>query len=148
MKKSKLLLASGIIGTLYLIYLISYFSGGVVSTNGAEAIGAGIAAALVTPHMVCVGVAVIFNWLGWALKARWAALVAGIMYAVSIVCMFMYAMFVVLEMIFCFASLRSEQGAAHPCAALQLSPRTRRKDTDAKRVYLSGGSDNRIPNLS
>ena len=104
MKKSKLLLASGIIGTLYLIYLISYFSGGVVSTDGAEAIGAGIAAALVTPHMVCVGVAVIFNWLGWALKARWAALVAGIMYAVSIVCMFMYAMFVVLEMIFCFVA--------------------------------------------
>ena len=104
MKKSKLLLASGIIGTLYLIYLISYFSGGVVSTDGAEAIGAGIAAALVTPHMVCVGVAVIFNWLGWALKARWAALVAGIMYAVSIVCMFMYAMFVVLEMSFCFVA--------------------------------------------
>lgn len=55
MKKSKLLLASGIIGTLYLIYLISYFSGGVVSTDGAEAIGAGIAAALVTPHVeTCV----------------------------------------------------------------------------------------------
>ena len=102
MKRSKLLLSSGIIGTLYLIYLLVYFSGGITSSNGAEALGAGIAAALVTPHMVCVGVAVIFSWLGWALRARLAALVAGILYAVSIVCMFIYAMFVVLEMIFCF----------------------------------------------
>jgi uncharacterized membrane protein len=104
MKRSKLLLAAGIIGTVYLIYLISHFTGAVTSSSGAEALGASIATALVTPHMVCVGIAVIFNWLGWALKARWAALVAGILYAVSIVCMFMYAMFVVLEMIFCFVA--------------------------------------------
>lgn len=104
MKKSKLLLVAGILGTVYLIYLISYFSSGVASSQGAEAIGVGIAAALVAPHMVCVGIAVIFNWLGWALKARWAALVAGIMYAVSIVCMFLYAMFVVLQMILCFVA--------------------------------------------
>ena len=104
MKRSKLLLAAGIIGTLYLIYLISHFSNAMVSSDEAEAIGAGLATALVMPHMVCVGIAVIFNWLGWVMKARWAALVAGIMYAVSIVCMFMYALFVVLEMIFCFVA--------------------------------------------
>ena len=99
-EESKLLLAAGVLGTIYLIYLISYFTGAVGSSEGAEALGAGIAAALVTPHMVCVGIAVIFNWLGWALKARWAALVAGIMYAVSIVFMFLYAVFVVAT-IFC-----------------------------------------------
>ena len=105
MKRSKLLLAAGIIGALYLIYLVSYFAGGVASSDGAgEAIGAGIATALVMPHMVCVGLAVLFNWLGWGLKARWAALVAGIMYAVSMVCMFIYTMFVLLEMIFCFVA--------------------------------------------
>ena len=104
MKRSKLLLASGIIGTLYLIYLITYFTNEVVSTDGAEAIGAGLAAALVMPHMVCVAIAVIFNWLGWALKVRWGALVEGIMYAVSMVCMFLYAIFVLLEMIFCFVA--------------------------------------------
>jgi len=104
MKKSKLLLAAGFLGTIYFIYLISYFTGAVGSSEGAEALGAGVAAALVTPHMVCIGIAVIFNWLGWALKARWAALVAGIMYAVSIVFMFLYAVFVVLQMIFCFVT--------------------------------------------
>ena len=87
-KRSKLLLTSAIIGTIYLIYLVVYFSGGITSSEGTEAIGAGIAAALVIPHMVCVGIAAIFNWLGWALRARWAALVAGILYAVSIVFMF------------------------------------------------------------
>ena len=104
MKKSKLLLASGIIGTVYVVYLISYFTGAVTSTEGAEAVGAGIATALVAPHLVCTGIAVIFNWLAWALKARWAALAAGILYAVSMVCMFLYAMFVALEMIFCFVA--------------------------------------------
>ncbi len=112
MNRSKLLLAAAIIGTLYLIYLITYFTGGIVSSTGgivssddvAWAIGTGLAATLVMPHTVCVGIAVIFNWLGWGLKARWAALVAGIMYAVSMVCMFLYAMFVVLEMIFCFVA--------------------------------------------
>lgn len=104
MKKSKLLLASAILGTLYMIYLIVYFAGGISGSEGADSISAGIAAALVTPHAICVGVAVVFNWLGWALKARWGALVAGILYAVSIVFMFLYAPFVVLEMIFCFVA--------------------------------------------
>lgn len=104
MKKSKLLLISGMIGLLYLIYLIVYFAGGFGSEDSAEVAASAIAAALVTPHAVCVGIAVIFNWLGWALKARWAALVAGILYAVSMVLMFLYAGFVVLETILCFVA--------------------------------------------
>ena len=105
MKKSKLLLTAGLIGTAYLIYLITYFTGGIAASESAgEAIGAGLATAVVMPHMVCVAVAALFIWLVWALKARWAALVAGIMYAVSMLCMFVYAMFVVLEMIFCFVA--------------------------------------------
>lgn len=102
MKRSKLLLAAAILGSLYGIYLLTYFTGVNSSAEGVEAIGAGIATALVMPHMVCVLIAVIFNWLGFALKARWAALVAGIMYAVSMVLMFLYAFFVLLQMIFCF----------------------------------------------
>ena len=39
MKKSKLLLAAGFLGTIYLIYLISYFTGAVGSSEGAEALG-------------------------------------------------------------------------------------------------------------
>lgn len=102
MKRSKLLLIAAIIGTAYAIYLVSYFSGAVVDSTGSDQLGAGIATALVMPHMAFVWLAVIFNWLSFALKAKWAALVAGILYAVAIVLFFMYFMFVVVEMILCF----------------------------------------------
>lgn len=106
MKKSKLLLAAGILGTCYLLYLVVYFAGDLIAPSSAtDVIASGLATALVTPHMVCVGVAVVFNWLGWALKAPWAALVAGILYAVSMVCMFLYALFVALQMIFLLCCL-------------------------------------------
>ncbi len=102
MKKSKLLLISGIIGTLYLIYLIYYFADANVSSSGSEAIGAGIATMLVAPHAVLAGIALVFNWLGFFLNVKWAALVAGILYAVAMVLFIMYFMFVIVEMILCF----------------------------------------------
>ncbi|MCQ4935790.1 MULTISPECIES: hypothetical protein [Anaerotignum] len=101
-KKSKLLLVSGILGTLYLIYLITYFMGGMATDDQAQVIAGGIATMLVMPHMLCVGIAVIFTWIGWALRARWGALVAGILYSVSILAMFIYAPFVIIQLILSF----------------------------------------------
>lgn len=101
-KKSKVLLVSAILGTLYLIYLISYFVGGMASGDDAEVIAGGIATMLVMPHLLCVGLAAIFTWIGWALSARWGALVAGILYAVSILCMFIYAPFVIIQLVLSF----------------------------------------------
>ncbi len=104
MKKSKLLLASAILGSLYLIYLISHFAGSMATSDETEAVGGAIAIAIVAPHMICVGLSTLFNWTGWALNARWAALVSGILYAVSIVLMVFYAPFVILQMIFSFVA--------------------------------------------
>ncbi len=98
MKRSKLLLISGIIGTAYLIYLFSYFTG----INADGEVGSAVATMLVAPHMVLVLLAVIFNWLGFILKVRWGALVAGILYSVSIFLMPAYFMFVLIELILCF----------------------------------------------
>ncbi len=104
-KRSKLLLAAAIISTVYIIYLINYINGIFdTSESTAETVGMAIGAAMITPHAVLVGIGTIFNWLGWALKARWGALVAGILYAVSIVAMFMYTFFVILQTIFCFVA--------------------------------------------
>lgn len=103
-KRSKLLLAAAILGSAYAVYLIWYFMNANATTEGFEAIGVGLATALVMPHMVCTFAALVFNWIGYALNARWSALVAGIMYAVAMVCMFMYALFVLLQMIFCFVA--------------------------------------------
>lgn len=104
MRRSKLLLVSGIISLAYFIYLIVHFMGATLSSNSAEALGGALATAIVTPHMICVGIGVIFNFIGWALKARWAALVAGIMYSVSVLLMFIYGVFVIIQIIFCFVA--------------------------------------------
>lgn len=104
-KRSVLLLIAGIIGILYLIYSISYWGGANSGTeDAAEAIGAGIATVLVMPHLVCTGIAVIFNVLAWAIRSRPFALVAGILYAVAMVLFFMYFMFVIIEMVLCFVA--------------------------------------------
>ena len=104
MKRSKLLLIAAIIGTAYAIYLVTYFAGAASAGDGAEQAGAALATMLVMPHMAVVWLAAIFNWLGFFLKARWAALTAGILYAVAIVLFLAYFMFVIIEMILCFVA--------------------------------------------
>lgn len=105
MKRSKLLLVAAVLSTLYTVYLVTYFGGAMNgSESSAAALGAGLATALVAPHMVVVAIATVFNWIAWALRARWAALTAGILYAVGMVVMFMYAIFVILQTIFCFVA--------------------------------------------
>lgn len=104
-KRSVLLLIAGIIGIAYIIYSFVYWGGANSGTSdAAEAIGAGIATALVMPHLVCTGIAVIFNVLAWAMRSRPFALVAGILYAVAVVLFFAYFMFVIIEMILCFVA--------------------------------------------
>ena len=105
MKRSKLLLISAVLGTAYVLYLIYYFGGVIVNSSGtSEEVGGALAAMLVAPHMVLTAIAVIFNWLGFALKVKWAALVAGILYAVAMVLFIVYFMFVIIEMILCFVA--------------------------------------------
>lgn len=104
MKRSKLLLVAAILGTAYGIYVVSYFLNANGTTTGTEQAGAAIATLLVMPHIALVWLAVVFNWLGFALKAKWAALTAGILYAVAMVLFFPYFMFVIVEMILCFVA--------------------------------------------
>lgn len=106
-KKSKknsgfniLLLISFIIGCLYLLYSLVYWSGAVGSVSGVgEQIGAGIATVLVMPHLICTVLAVIFNALGLFMNKRGFALTGAILYSVALVLFPMYFMFVIIEMI-------------------------------------------------
>lgn len=103
MKRSKLLLISGILSTAYLMYILSYFFGGIFSSsNEVEAVSMGLASILVMPHMLFVGLGVLFNWIGWSMRKRWAALVSGILYTVSIFFMIIYIPFVIIQVILCF----------------------------------------------
>lgn len=104
-KRNVLLLVAALLGSAYLIYLVSYIAAAPVSMgNSAADAGTAIAMMMIMPHAALTGLAVIFNWIGWGLNKRWAALTAGILYAVAIVMMFMYFMFVVVEMILCFVA--------------------------------------------
>lgn len=102
-KKSVLLLVSAVLGVLYAGYLVVYFFGVSASSNtGAEAVGAGLATALVMPHMICVVLAAIFNVLGWAQNHRGFALTGAILYAVAAAVFPLYAMFTLVQMILSF----------------------------------------------
>ena len=98
-----LLLISAIIGTLYVYFLSESFlriDSNPVSIS--EALGNGIAAALVMPHIASTFMAVLFNWLGYFLKSRGFALTGAILYSVAAVVFFIYAMFVVPEIVLSF----------------------------------------------
>lgn len=113
-KRSVLLLIAAILGAAYLVYSIVYW-GGVNSAEAstAEAIGAGIATALVLPHLICTGIALLFNILGWAMRHRGFALTAGILYSVAILLFAVYFMFVVIEAALCYiAFARMKKQAA------------------------------------
>lgn len=103
MKRSKLLLVSWILGAVYSIYIIVYFFGNAASqADAAAAIGAGVATAIVMPHMICTVLATIFNILGWAMCKRAFALTGAILYAVAMVMFPLYALFVIIQMVLSF----------------------------------------------
>ncbi|WP_125153220.1 hypothetical protein [Clostridium rectalis] len=107
MKKSKVLIISAVLGIIYSIYLISYFGGAAFgSNNSTEALGGAIATALVTPHMICVVLAAIFNTLGAFLNKAGFALTGAILYCVAGVVFIMYIMFVIPMIILSFIGYR------------------------------------------
>jgi len=96
MKKSKLLIVSSVLGILYSMYIFAHFTGA-LSTAGSdsELIGGAIATALVTPHMVIVVLATIFNVLSAFQSKRGFALTSAILYVVGAVAFIPYAGFVI-----------------------------------------------------
>lgn len=107
--RSKLLLISGIIGLVYFIYIVSYIINtantivaGDTVESAARAIGTGIAMAMITPHAIILGFAVLFNVLGWALSIAGFALAGGILYCVAGFFMFVYIPFVLPSLILSF----------------------------------------------
>lgn len=105
MKKNKLLLVSLIIGALYLIYCITYWTGANTSTGSSSyQLGTAIATTMVLPHLVVTGIAVIFNALAFFMDKKAFALVAGILYAVAMLLFILYFWGDLVEMILCFVA--------------------------------------------
>lgn len=91
--RSKVLFVSAILGSLYALYLVSYFIGIVSATDGAEQVGSAIATVLVLPHTMLLVLAVIFNWVGFFMNKTWAAITCGVLYSVSGVFFLIYIIF-------------------------------------------------------
>lgn len=102
MKHSKVLLTSGILGAIYSIYLICYFSRATTGSQGAEQVGAALATVLVTPHMILVVLATIFNWVSYFTNKRGFALTGGILYSVGGVIFLLYILFVIPSIVLSF----------------------------------------------
>ncbi|BFL38663.1 hypothetical protein [Agathobaculum massiliense] len=99
----KMLLVSWILGLAYSIYIVFYFFIKASSaTDTISALGTGIAAMLVTPHIICVVIATIFNIVGWYMNKRGFVLTGAILYAVSILMFPLYFLFVVVQTVLSF----------------------------------------------
>lgn len=101
-ERSKVLFVASLLTTAYVIYLMIYFGSSFFSEDGAEVIGGALATALVTPHMLMLGLGAVFSWIGFIFKKSWAALVAAILYCVGAMLFLMYAMFVIPSIILGF----------------------------------------------
>ncbi len=101
--KSKLLLIAGILGALYAIYMIKYFLGINSDTkDDAEAVGAGLATALVMPHMLGTTISAILNLIAWGTSSRGLALTAAIFYCVSAILFPLYGWILIPMIALCF----------------------------------------------
>lgn len=96
-KKSVLLIISLVLGILYLVYSVFYWTGA-----GTSDLGGALATALVFPHLICTLVAVIFNALGLFMHKRGFVLTGAILYAVAMALFPVYFMFVIIQMILSF----------------------------------------------
>ena len=92
-KRSVILIIATILATAYTTYLLCYFIGGTVTSDGTEALSGAIATALVMPHAILLLIGAVFGWIGTLAKKAWAALVAAILYSVAAVMFLAYFMF-------------------------------------------------------
>ena len=95
--------------TRYAIYLIIYFIGAISSTTGDQQVGAGIATVLITPHLIVLIIAVIFNLLGFFIKTPAFTLVGGILYCVSALLFLVYALFEIPMIVFAFIGFAKQR---------------------------------------
>ena len=115
-----LALISLVITAMYLLFLISYISSTYAEATAdiqtweglGTAIGTAIGIQLAAPHMVIVFIAFIFNIVTAITRKGWAALTSGILYAVSMLLMPVWLVFVTAQTVLCFVQFAKIRKAA------------------------------------
>lgn len=100
-KKSKIVLSALIILAIYTAY-ICYYAYVVLPGQGAtdaEKAGSAIASAIMTPHIVLVGLSLVFTALAFFMNAKWSCITALVLVCVATVMMPLYVMFTIAPII-------------------------------------------------
>lgn len=94
MKKSICEFLTALVGSAYSIYIISYFGKDFLKFSNF------IAAAMVTPHILCCTIGTIFAWIAFFSNKFSFAITAVILYSAAAVLFIMYAPFMIPEILF------------------------------------------------
>ncbi len=82
-KHSQWLLVSGVIATLYVLYLAFYYGDLILTSEGIAHETALTLTAFVAPHFLFTAIAVVLNWFAFAMDMRPLALGAGVLYIIG-----------------------------------------------------------------
>lgn len=99
-KKNKHAFISMVLGAVYMVYIISYLIGVIPYLPN----NSGLPIALMIPHVICSGTALLFNIWGYFKNTAKGMLVAGILYAGSAVLLVPFFVFIPIRMILSFVA--------------------------------------------
>ena len=111
LKRPIVLLIALIIGVAAVVFTFTYLDKNMAMVKdmdkdsmeaAGKSLGISIGVALATPHMIVAAVATAACGLAWLLKLRWAAILAGVLYAIALVLMLPWFYLVIVQMILCF----------------------------------------------
>lgn len=83
--RSKVAFAAALLGTLYTLYLLVYFTGGDDSSA--------VAFALVLPHIICNLLATIFAWIGFNKNHKGMMIASLVFFIIAIFAFMLYFLF-------------------------------------------------------
>ncbi|HHU01978.1 MAG: hypothetical protein ACOX54_08595 [Christensenellales bacterium] len=110
-KRPLVLLIALIIGIVSLAFTFTYMDNTMdtVKTidtktpeDSGKALGLSLGVTMAIPHLIASAVATLFCALSWFFKLRWAAITAGVFYAIAIALMLPWFYLVIVQMILCF----------------------------------------------
>jgi hypothetical protein len=109
-RRSKATFWATLVAVAYGIYAIVYWVGTNTSTtDDAEAIGAGIATALVLPHLLVTWLGIVFGLIGLFTRKTGFQLTAAILYSVGAVLFIIYAIFLLPSIVLGFVGYSSQK---------------------------------------
>lgn len=114
MKRPIISLITVIAATGYFIFVVNSLVSAFNETAGssssdAEIAGAAIGVTLFLPHVVIVGIGVLLNWVGYAVKMPALTLAAAILYSVGALFGFIYIIFIAPIIVLAFVSFAQER---------------------------------------